>query len=205
MCVLWPLILKLKSSKGRILVARLELFALCSVLLPGGFSWASRDCPTSHRDKRSCSTPPKGIMDHLWNPTDYAWDPEKLVAVREPSGPTSHSAKDKLPKSSSKRRGKNAPVLICQIEGCTTRLDSPYYRVCESECPPFVMFTHTVPSRYGAQFLRQYLFRCLLQKYRVCPNHAKSPAVVILGKTVRFCQKVCLPEFTTRVPLRLAI
>lgn len=94
-------------------------------------------------------------MDHLWNPTDYAWDSEKLVAARESSGPTSDlSAKDKLPKGSSKRRGKNAPVLICQIEGCTTRLDSPYYR-----------------------------------KYRVCPNHAKSPAVVIQGKTVRFCQK----------------
>ena len=78
-------------------------------------------------------------MQHLWNPADYAWDPEKLVAARESSGPTTDSNRDKLPKGSSKRRGKTAPVLICQIEGCTTRLDSPYYRVGDFWMPSLPM------------------------------------------------------------------
>ena len=67
-------------------------------------------------------------MDLEWRPNDYAWDPETLVAKPTSSG-AEHGTIHKTAKSSSKRRVKNVPKVICQIDSCGMRLDAPYYRV----------------------------------------------------------------------------
>lgn len=70
-------------------------------------------------------------MLHTWNPQEYSWDPESLIAAVDPvetvkvvSAKASGGGKRRTAKSKGQ-----SPELFCQIAGCGARLETTYYRV----------------------------------------------------------------------------
>ena len=65
-------------------------------------------------------------MSAEWEASDYLWDPTTLVALRKASVP---AEQPQLNSPVEKRQGHTPLDIVCQIEGCGVRLESPYYRV----------------------------------------------------------------------------
>lgn len=103
-----------------------------------------------------------------WRSQEYAWSPETLVAKRV----------SERKQAESNKRGEDVHHVSPEGGVCHKKASRRRAKGAPISCQ-VVGCTNVCESSY-------------YKKYRICEEHAKSPAVCIDGEAMRFCQKVCM-------------